>query len=143
MQVDLTQLERPIDIVVGGGIREYTKVERQQQMQQLIELSQSPTFGPYIKAPETLEEIFKNWDWPDIDRLIRSEDEVRKQMAEMAAQQAGGSPPQIPAGGENPQGPQGQGANVPGLPEGGGEQGASGESPRPTPSGNDAGVVEI
>jgi hypothetical protein len=150
MQVDLADLERPIDIVVGGGIREYTKVERQQQMQQLIQLSSNPAYEPYFKKPQLLEELLKDWDWRDTDRLIRSEDEVKQELQKRLAQQQalaagqdqqgqGGAPSQSP----NQAGPTNQAANVPGMSEGGGGETPDGGSPRPSPAGSDTGVVEI
>ncbi len=41
--VDLRKLDRPIDIVVGGGIMETTKAERMKEVETGLQLAESPS----------------------------------------------------------------------------------------------------
>jgi hypothetical protein len=136
MTVDLRNLDRPIDIVVGGGLLEQTKAEKMKEVEKSIQLAESQVFGPWLKPREVLIEMYKNnFDRKDPSKFVKSEEEMKNALQQMAQQQAGGLA----------QDKGGQTAAV-GVPPGaspgpGGLEGVGGESP-PAPPGRSEPVVE-
>lgn len=152
LPIDLRQLDRPIDIVVGGGVREATQQEKINELREMIQLGNSPNYGPYLKHGEIVKELFKNTRTlsRSSHRFVRSEEEVkREQQAQamaMAAAQGGGqsgSPPPLPAPGEGPPLPEAAGVGAGGDAGPSGLAGPAGQGgPRPGPQ-SEPSVVEI
>jgi hypothetical protein len=87
--IDLRDLERPVDIVVGGGIRELTKAQRGAETDEMIKLGDSPKFGPWLKEREILLEKYKNFGQKDAGRFVKTEEEKRQYEMEQMALAAG------------------------------------------------------
>lgn len=116
MPIDLTKLDQPVDIIVGGGIYEMAKAERSQDINEMTMLAESPIFGPYLKPREILVERLKNRNRKDPHRFVKTDQEVQlerqqqlqqqvnanvqtavgEQAAASLGQQAGAPVPQVP-----------------------------------------------
>ena len=94
--VDLTALDQPVDFKIGGGTFEYSHQERLQDIEVMVKLGQTPTYAPYIKPQETLEELLRNRGFKDVKRFLRTEEEVeqlKQQAMQQKAMAEGGMPP--------------------------------------------------
>lgn len=135
--VDLRNLDRPVDIVIGGGLFEQTKAEKMQEVEKSIQLAESQVFGPWLKPRDILIEMYRNnFDRKDPEKFVKSEEEMKnalqpqmagQQMGSMAKDKTGQAAAVNPPKGASP-GP-------------GGLTGATGESP-PAPPGRSEPVVE-
>jgi hypothetical protein len=109
-KVDLRDIQRPIDIVVGGGLLENTMATRMNELREVKEMISKPPFMEYanvepimvdlLKATETLGKRSKKY--------VKSQEEVDQKRAEDAAAQAaaaGASAPGAmpPIGGAGPE----------------------------------------
>jgi hypothetical protein len=122
LSVDLRNLDRPIDIVVGSGIMEHTKAEKIREVETSIQLSESPVFGPYMKPREVLIEMYRNnFDRKDPSRFVKTEEEYVKHQQEQAAAQTG-----VATGAPSPNQPETQEPKPPGGAGQGGSPGAGG-----------------
>jgi hypothetical protein len=138
-QIDLTQLERPIDIVVGGGVAETTQQERVNELRELKELGESPAYGPHVKHNEVVRAIVKASRTlnKNTERFVVPSEEVQRALQaqqQMAQTGAPGQPGALPAP-PNPEaggGPGSAGLNAP-----------SGESPEAPASASAPLSIEI
>lgn len=112
VEVNLQDLERPIDIVVGGGIREYVSAERRQQMDQLLMLLQNQIIAQYIKVPPILEKIMELNEWANPEKYVKTQEEVEREQQQRMAQEAA-----TQAMARQGQGGMGGPSGVPQLPE--------------------------
>jgi len=110
-QVDLAEIQIPIDIIVSGGMFALSKETRLQMDQELVQLAANPSFAPYLRPEQILRKLMQDRGWKDPDKYVRTEEEVMLQqmMAMQAAQgMAGGAPNENQGmGAESGQGPQG------------------------------------
>jgi hypothetical protein len=147
--VDLTMLDRPVDLVIGGGIREHTKAEQASEVRELVELSNSPKFGPWIKPRGVLKQLFETWGRKNTDAVVYADE---GEIAEANQAMAGTMPamPGAPGGqgplpaGEAPIGPPSPSPGGGGAPSGQGgsrPSGSSGNDSAPAPTGNVLGEV--
>ncbi len=127
--VDITQIQIPIDIVVGGGLFALSKETRLQMDQELIQLAASPVFAPFIKPAAVLRRLMEDRGWQNPDRFIKTEEEVLLEQLFMA-QQGGGADQQQ------------QGAQPPNGQNGDQKQGASTGGGGPTPNAGMASGLE-
>lgn len=127
--VDLSMLETPIDIVVSGGLFALSKETRLQMDQELIQLSESPVYGPYMKPDAILKRWVQDRGWKNPDAFVKSEEDVQLELYTRGVAQAkaaiaqqnyaqtqatmGGGMPQGPGGAQGPPGGGGQNANLP------------------------------
>lgn len=109
VSVDLTQIQTPVDIKVGGGIYEYSKAERGRDVLEAVSLAQTDVFAPYMKPGAILKKLLQVRDWQNPEQYIRTDEEVQQLAQQQQAQQMQmeamkqGSVPGGPANG-NPQG---------------------------------------
>ena len=148
-QVDLSQLDRPVDIVVGGGYREVTRQAREGEIERWLALTTNPVLGPYLRGHELLTELVRNSTsrWKDPSRFVKTEEEVKSEQQQAAAAAAAQQAAQqgVPSNGG--------GSPIAGLPQGvaptaaqGGAaalSGPSGEQPESPPSASGSSVEEI
>ena len=137
MTVDLRNLDRPIDIVVGGGLLEQTKAEKMKEVEKSIQLAESQVFGVWLKPREVLIEMYKNnFDRKDPSKFVKTEAEKNafdQKMAQQAQQMA-----------NDPAGQNAAIAPPPGASPGpGGLEGIGGASPPPTPGGPEQVVEDL
>lgn len=148
-QVDLTMLERPVDLVIGGGVREHTKAEQASEVRELKELADSPKFGPWIKPRGVLKQLFETWGRKNTDAVIfADEGEIAEANQKMAGTVPGmpgapGGQAPLPAGEAPIAGPGGPGGGGgPASGQGGSKpSGVSGTDSAPAPSGDVLGEV--
>jgi hypothetical protein len=149
-QVDLTMLDRPVDLVIGGGVREHTKAEQASEVRELVELSNSPKFGPWIKPRGILKQLLETWGRKNTDAVIYADEgEIAEANQAMAGtvpgmpDQGGGLGSPLPAG-EAPIAVPGGPGGASGPPSGqGGSQpsGTAGNDSAPAPTGNILGEI--
>jgi len=111
--VDISQIQIPIDIVVGGGMFALSKETRLQMDQELVQLSTNPAFAMYLRPEQILRRLLMDRGWKDPDKYIKTQEEVllEQAMAQQAmAGQMGGFPP-----GGNGAGLQAPGQMAPGM----------------------------
>jgi hypothetical protein len=58
--IDLSQLDRPIDIVITGGVLDSSHAEKLAEIRELVNLTGNPVFMPLLKAREILVAMLKN-----------------------------------------------------------------------------------
>ena len=92
VSVDLRALEAPINIRVGGGLYEVNRVQRLQQVQQLLDLAQRPVFTAYMKPGNLLQEALRLGDFKQPQRFVRTDDEVAQAQAQAQGMAGGGGP---------------------------------------------------
>lgn len=144
MTVDLRNLDRNVDFKLGSGLFEITKKEREQQADQLVNIAQTPVFGPYLRPREILLDLFEVWGRKNKNRFVKSDEQVQQAQAAMM------QPPQM-GGGRGPQQrtPAPQTPTAPQVPAPGGAAGegsvagTGGASPQPSPSESGTLVAEI
>lgn len=124
VQVDLTQIQVPIDIKVGGGIFQLTKAQRSHDVQELAQLAQSPVFGPHLNAPNILKELLRVRDWRNPARFLNAPQAAAAQLQQIQGSQPGGpNQPQAEGAGGMGMPPPPPGPNAPGLPLPGASEG--------------------
>jgi hypothetical protein len=74
--VDITQIQIPVDITVGGGLFSLSKDTRLAMDQELVQLASSPIFGPYFKPYEVLNRLLVDRGWNNPNRFVRTEEEM-------------------------------------------------------------------
>jgi len=146
--VDLRDIDRPIDITVGGGVAEATLQERLNELREVAGFASNPEFLRYMKTGEILKAILKATKTlrKNAGRYVKTQEEVDREQAKLAAQaaqqaaltqgQAGGAPPgqasgpkpngdrsalppaATPGQGDSLQGPQGSSQQTAGVPSG-------------------------
>jgi hypothetical protein len=102
-EVDLTQIQIPVDIVVGGGLFALSKDTRVAMDQELVQLAASPAFAMWMKPGPVLRRLLMDRGWKNPDAFVKTDKEVmlEQMLAAMADQgQAGGAAP--PEGTETP-----------------------------------------
>jgi hypothetical protein len=149
--VDLTMLDRPVDLVIGGGVREHTKAEQASEVRELVELSNSPKYGPWIKPRGVLKQLFESWGRKNTDAVIYADEgEIAQANQAMAGTvpgmpgAPGGSPGAPLPAGEAPIGPPSPQTGGGGAPSGQGgskPSGSAGNDSAPAPSGDVLGEV--
>ncbi len=127
--INLTQLQRPIDIQVGGSMLDSTQAEKLAELDKLTQLVKDQNFAAVAKHRELFTELLKSMRTlkRNSARFVKSEEDVdadRKQRAAAEAAAAGGAPAQ--AGAKTPPVP--SGAEGPGLPGAAGLAGANGSN---------------
>lgn len=138
--VDLRNLDRPIDIVVGGGLMEMTKAEKMKEIEASIQLAQVPIFEQWLKPREILTEMYRNnYDRKDPGRFVKTEDEHASDQAQLQAAQMGQQLGTPTATQGEPGAATAEGAG--GAPGASGLAGAFGQGAAP-PSGESGTVVE-
>ncbi len=87
--VDLTMLQHPVDIVVGGGLLSLSKDTRLQMDQELLQLSADPFYQQYLKARPILERWMSDRGWKNPDKFLKTEEELMYEqfIAQQAAMQ--------------------------------------------------------
>jgi hypothetical protein len=113
MTVDLRSLERPVDIVVGGGIHEMSRAEQEKDFEQVMGLAQNELLGSRLKPEGVWELFFKLKDrgsWTH--KLIKSDEEMQSELQAAQGAQAGAlgpgspsAPGQLPPPGPAAEGP--------------------------------------
>lgn len=94
--IDLTQLDRPVDIVITGGMMDISNAEKLQEIDRLVNLGQSPVYGPYLQARQILIEMLKNTRTlaRNTRKFVKSDDQMQQeQQAAMEAAAPGAAPP--------------------------------------------------
>jgi hypothetical protein len=119
---DLTKLERPIDIVVGGSLLDATTTEKLAEIREFIAMSKGDSaFQTWLKVRPMLVELLKNTKTlrRNSAKFVKTEEEHQQEMAQMAMAslaagaapggaapgQAGPKPPALPPGAGGPGGP--------------------------------------
>jgi hypothetical protein len=109
-EINLEDLTIPIDIIVGGGIFEFSKQQRLAMMQQIATLAQSPVFGNIMKPIPILQRLLEEMGWKNPDNFVKTPeeqqaDEQRSQVmailqgvAGEGGEAPGTAPPDIPPG---------------------------------------------
>jgi len=117
---DITTIQTPVDIVVGGGLFALSKDARIQQDQELMQMASNPVFAPYMKPDKILQRWMLDRGWKNPENFTKTQEEVLFEQYQatlaQADQQAALGAPQD-AGGALPAqaGPDGQ-ANLPSMP---------------------------
>jgi hypothetical protein len=84
VNVDLSMIQIPVDIVVGGGMDTLSKEARLQMDQELIQLTQSEIFAPYFKPVPILRKWLLDRGFNNPDAYLKTQEEI---YAEQMAQQ--------------------------------------------------------
>jgi hypothetical protein len=113
--VDLTQLSRPVDIIIGGSLLEATQAEKMQELEKLTNMAKIEGFAMVMKYREIFEDYVKGSRTlrRTAMRYVKSEEEVKREQAQqavMAIQAAQGAapdaasaaPPALPPGAQGP-----------------------------------------
>lgn len=128
--VDLTMIQIPVNIIVAGGMFALSKEARIQMDQELIALSSSPIFAPYMRPDAILRRLLLDRGWKNPENFIKTQQEVmlEQYMAQMAAGGMGlpGQP-----GGQGDEQSQGAAAGPGGGPGGNGANGRMQGVPSP------------
>jgi hypothetical protein len=115
--ITLQDIQRPIDIIVGGGIMEATQQERISEIREISAMIAQPPFTEYARVPELMTDLIKATRTLSkrSKRYVKSEEQVQAdRAAQMAAEMAAAGTPAGPGGPAAP------------LAEGGGPPGAAG-----------------
>jgi len=142
--IDLRNLDRPVDFEFGQDLFGPSKTDQQAQSQEEVALAESPTFGPYMKPHEILVEKNKVWGRKNVERFVRTEEEVeQKRQADMAAAAAAAGGVGSPAG--PPDSPQAAGVGQAAEAAGGegGLTGPGGASPAAAPAASQPSVEYV
>ena len=87
MNIDASHLTIPADIIVSGGIFEFSRGQRMEVVQQLTQMSQSPIFGPVMKPIPIVKYALDQAGLKNTERFVLSEDEFAKQQQQQQIQQ--------------------------------------------------------
>ncbi len=108
VNVDLSMIQIPIDIVVGGGINALSRESRVQMDQELMQLAQNPIFQPWLKPLPIIRRWMQDRGWKNPEAFLKTQEELeleqQQQMAEQQAMAANGQNGEVDANG-NPEGP--------------------------------------
>ena len=74
--LDITTIQIPLDVQVGGGLLGMSKDQRLSDYEELIGFGQNPVYGPYIRPDAVLADYFRERGKRNVQRYIRTEDEV-------------------------------------------------------------------
>jgi len=153
VQVNLLDLQTPVDFVVGGGVFALSKDARVQMDMELIQFLTDPELRQWFKVGPILRKWMQDKGWKNPEGYLKTEEEkayedyqrgqamAAQQMAMQENQQLAGQmgQPPVPGGGEMGQaGPPSGGPtppNVPSVPTQGDQRSLDGGSGAP-PSGN-------
>jgi hypothetical protein len=105
--IDITQIQIPVDIVVGGGLFSLSQDTRLAMDQEMVQLASSPIFGPFFKPHEVLRRLLQDRGWTNPDQFIKTQEEVMLEQALMA-QMAGAGQQQAPGQEEGAEGANGE-----------------------------------
>jgi len=87
INVDLSMIQIPIDIVVGGGMNVLSKDQRVQMDQELLSMAQNPIFQPWIRPFPILKRWMQDRGWKNPEAFIKTEQEVMYEQQQQMAQQ--------------------------------------------------------
>lgn len=128
--VDLTQLARPIDIMIADPTDDITQAETMAELDRLVNLDKQPTFSATLKHREISEEIVKNMRTlrRNASKFVRTQQDMDKRAQQEAAQlqqqqamaSTGGNPVPTDAGGPTPPPGERSNASLANGPNGGG-----------------------
>lgn len=111
VNVDLSMIQIPIDIVVGGGMNVLSKDQRVQMDQELLQMAQNPIFQPWLRPFPIIRRWMQDRGWKNPEAFLKTEQEVmyEQQQQQMAADQQmaneGGEQGMEGGNGEQPMGP--------------------------------------
>ena len=96
--VDLTMLERPIDIVITGGTLDISVAEKLQEIDRLVNLGQSPVYGPFLEARQILIEMLKATRTlaRNTRKFVKTEEKLREEARQAQIAAAGAAAPAGP-----------------------------------------------
>lgn len=86
-EVDLSMLTIPVDIIVGGGLFEFSKVQRMEMAQQLTTLAGNPAFMSVMKPIPILHRLLEEMGWKNTERFVKSEEEFAQEQEQAKAAQ--------------------------------------------------------
>ena len=87
VQPDITQIQSPIDITVTSGIQAFNKQLRLQSEQEMIALAGNDAFAPYFKPGPVLKEFLRDRGWKNVEKFIKTDEEVAKERQQALQQQ--------------------------------------------------------
>jgi len=93
-EVDLTQIQVPINIVVSGGLFALSKESRLQMDQELVALAAAPAFSMWMKPGPILRRLLQDRGWKNPDAYIKTDQEVMVEQMLAALTMAGAGPQQ-------------------------------------------------
>jgi hypothetical protein len=98
-EVDLNDIQEPVDIVVAGGMFAISRNTRIQMDQELVTLATSPAFAPFMKPLPILRRLLMDRGWKNVDQFVKTDEEVYVEqiLAQMAAMGQQASPEQLQA----------------------------------------------
>jgi hypothetical protein len=115
VNVDLSMIQIPVDVVVGGGMNALSKDQRIQMDQELLQMAQNPIFQPWLRPFPIIRRWMQDRGWKNPEAFLKTEQEVylEQYQQQMAANQAQGmvdpeTGEQVPVpqnGGGQPMGP--------------------------------------
>lgn len=97
--LDITKIQIPIDIVVGGGLLGLSKSTRIQDFQEMIALLANPVAGPYLRADQILREYYRTKGIKNVQQYVKTAEEMAMEMVQQGAIQGLGSGQPAMAGG--------------------------------------------
>jgi len=129
VQLNIQNLQIPVDITISGGLLGISKQSQTQNFQEMIALGASPVFGPYLRPGSILNKYYRLKGERAIDAFVKSDQEVQMAaMAGMGPEGMGGG--QAPMGAGQDQGGDGSTGEPMSMPESGeGEGMAAGPGP--------------
>ena len=133
--IDLTQLDRPIDIMIGDLLTGPALAEKLNEIQTLIEMAKGDNaFAPWLKPREILIEALRSMRSMRraTGKFVKSEEEFRRDMAAMVQAQGVGSSPALNPASTSLSSPA-PGVGSAGLTEFGGGSGPLAARPTPAP----------
>lgn len=87
IQLDISQIQSPVDIVIHSGIFAFNREDKLQDMAQVFTMgTNNPQAGAYLKWYEIWSEIFNSFGWRNPGKFLNSEEFV--QAMQQAQQQA-------------------------------------------------------
>ena len=87
IQLDIADIQEPIDITVTSGLQAFNQQLRLQSEQLMMGLAGNEAFAPYMKPGPILRETLKDNGWTNVEKFVRTDEEVQ-QLFEQQAQQA-------------------------------------------------------
>jgi hypothetical protein len=93
--IDLTKLDRPIDIVVGSSLFEASQAEKLQELDRLTNMAKEPFFQPVLNAQPIAYDMLKATRTlkRGASKYVKSEEQVKREQAMAQAAALGGSTP--------------------------------------------------
>jgi len=84
--VDLTQLQRPVDIIIGGSLLEATQAEKMQELEKITNLAKIEGFAMVMKYREIFEDYIKGSRTlrRTASRYVKTEEEMKREQAQQA-----------------------------------------------------------